>query len=119
MIRKFNEYFNTSLKDVISYEDVEDQLLRLKEVFDCDIIIEYEAPVRHIPIGYQALCVWNINIRSETIFTDAMMKELSEIKNRICDMFPVSVNISDIVELPEILWKNASRFRVFMTITLK
>ena len=43
MIKKFNEYFSNKmffkLKDIISYEEVEDQFLRLKEVLNCPVQI--------------------------------------------------------------------------------
>ena len=38
MIKKYLEYINESN---ITKEELEDQFLRLKEVFDCDIIFKY------------------------------------------------------------------------------
>ena len=40
MIKSFNQ-FNESIKDIISKEELEDHFLRLKEVFNCHIEIQY------------------------------------------------------------------------------
>lgn len=41
MIKKFHEYIKEDIKNIISIEEIEDQFLRLKEVFGCDIKIIY------------------------------------------------------------------------------
>ena len=49
MIKKFNEHINESKR--LSGEDLEDNFLRLKEIFGCDIIIKMNKDYYGSPVG--------------------------------------------------------------------
>lgn len=87
-LKKFNQYIKEgsflidprqrSIEDVMSIEDVEDQFLRLKEVFGCDVKINMELFIIFIIIDYD----------TEIINYKEMYKEFCQIKDRIGNMYP-------------------------------
>ena len=75
MIKKFKEYISESI--IISVEELEDQFLRFKEVFDCDIsIILFES--------WYTITI--INYRHKK--SDEVDKEINTIKRRIKSQYP-------------------------------
>ena len=78
MIKKFKEFNETlrkDISDIITKEEVEDHFLRLKEVFNCDIIIDiddnynYSGNIKHY---------YSIRVEGSIY-----IPELNQIKHRI------------------------------------
>ena len=74
MIKKYLEYINESN---ITKEELEDQFLRLKEVFDCDIIFKYN--------DHRSLL---IVLPKDPTNIFKIFEEIEDIKERINKMFP-------------------------------
>ena len=105
MIKKFNNFikenvelhkryvsYNMKLSDILSMEDVEDQFLRLKEVFGLDIEISYcKNTISH---QYDTYLIIIENIKKEDV-DEKFNMELETIKRRIEDIFKqVAISIA-------------------------
>lgn len=78
--KQFNESINT--KDVISYDEVEDQFLRLREVLGCKVDVVYNMPsnIRSLS-DYYSVQILNNETRD-------IEEEIKEIKRRIETIYP-------------------------------
>jgi hypothetical protein len=126
MIKKYNQFneenkiANNNITKVVSKDDMDDQLLRLKEVLNCDIAWDYMCRDGSLlRMGfYDTLTsggsiVVHVAVPDEflpkTIIYDSyisedgeIIKECVSIKNRMEDMFPVYVEINTKLNRAEI-----------------
>ena len=72
------------------YEEIEEQFLRLKEIFNCCIEIQVYKK------GFEATILTSENANNEKL--ESIKKELSDIKHRIENIYGAKVEIENCVE---------------------
>lgn len=112
-IKKFKEFIKESmdLYGILSEEEVEDQFLRLKEIFNCSIIINLNMEKYFIYVYLPNISPYSVDRQGKLINKHSMeynkeifsgnkskeeiAKELKDIKCRMENMFNVDVIIND------------------------
>ena len=113
MIKKFDEYFKESLKDILSKEEVKDQFLRLKEVYGCYVGFceipagEYAQDIDHVqsPLPLHTVDInggYLLIITSLHLNEKEVSVEIDNIKRRLENMFSVEIDRLS----PEIVTQN-------------
>jgi hypothetical protein len=103
MIKKFNEYNEESvffIEDILSDEEVLDQFLKLKEVYDCNVIINHTIEHKYLIVtvypdhGIETCPKSNKSDRPcDNKNISNIVEELKRIKHRIENIFPVKMYI--------------------------
>jgi hypothetical protein len=105
MIKKFRQYIKenkeSKLEEVLSKDDIEDQFLRLREVFDCELNDLSEHQKRGDKYYIISVSKKEIPTSQKNIYDCIerskmdMEEELIAIKNRMESQYPVSVKFVD------------------------
>ena len=102
MIKKFIEFLESSRSDeMLDMENIKDQFLRLKEIFDCDIEVGNDSGKNYDLFGtpyIEPANSYSIYIRKKDNSAtnrgaDCISDELETIKHRLVNYLPVNVVI--------------------------
>jgi hypothetical protein len=104
MIKKFNEYIKEDkrLIDFISIDELEDQFLRLKEIYDCLIYINR---MHSENISYY---IYTVDIGVPDKNLQKTIKEIDNVKNRLQSIYHLKMKSSlekeDFEKTGEMCW---------------